>query len=35
MNFRLTLAGALFASAAIFISSAHAADPIAVITPSH
>ncbi len=35
MNFRLTLAGALSASAAIFISSAHAADPIAVITPSH
>ena len=35
MNFRRTLAGALFASAAIFGGSAHAADLIAVITPSH
>ena len=35
MNFRRTLAGALFASAALFISSAYAADLIAIITPSH
>ncbi len=35
MNFRRTLAGALFASAALFIGSAHAADLIAIITPSH
>ena len=35
MNFRRTLAGALIASAGLFISSAHAADLIAIITPSH
>jgi erythritol transport system substrate-binding protein len=35
VNFRRTLAGALFASAALLISSAHAADLIAIITPSH
>ena len=35
MNFRHTLAGAVFASAALFMSSAYAADLIAIITPSH
>ena len=35
VNFRLTLAGAAFASAALLVGSAHAAGLIAIITPSH
>lgn len=35
VNFRRTLAGTLFAGAALFIGSAQAADLIAIITPSH